>query len=175
MDDFKKKYGVCGVINSPVDERDYELTKLIARAIKLPNEYMNPTPLIILDQGNVGCCVGCAGAQAKHIIEYNQTGDTEMFSPMYLYGNRQDGDYFGSGMIPREFLKNLKKFGMCHQKYFNGYYECEEDTRKEYKGDNSTFVEQSSRNGRIGEVHQGEPEGDGKRGYLKSVGNLQGN
>ncbi len=47
-------------------------------------------------------------------------------------------------------------------------------TRKEYKGDNSTFVEQSSRNGRVSEVHQGEPESDGKRNTQKSDGSSQG-
>ena len=47
-------------------------------------------------------------------------------------------------------------------------------TRKEYKGDNATFVEQSSRNGRGSEVHQGEPGSDGKRNTQKSDGSSQG-
>ena len=47
-------------------------------------------------------------------------------------------------------------------------------TRKEYKGDNATFVEQSSRNGRGSEVHQGEPGSDGKRNTQKGDGSSQG-
>jgi len=47
-------------------------------------------------------------------------------------------------------------------------------TRKEYKGDNATFVEQSSRNGRGSEVHQGEPGSDGKRNTQKGDGSSEG-
>ncbi len=46
-------------------------------------------------------------------------------------------------------------------------------TRKEYKGDNATFVEQPSRNGRGSEFHQGKSEGDGKRNTQKGDGSSQ--
>ena len=115
-----------GFIPSPQDERDYKLDKLIARAIRIPEVYINPTPLIILDQGKTSSCVACSAAQAKHIIEYNQTGDNKKFSPMYLYANRKSDDYQGEGLVPREALSNLRDFGMCHYDYFPDFYEYDE-------------------------------------------------
>lgn len=121
--DYKSVYKPNGVIKSTYDERDYKISELVQKAIDLPKEYINPTPLIILDQGQVGCCVACAGSQAKHIIEYNQTGDNKQFSPMYLYGNRKDDDWQGEGMMPREYLQNLKEYGVCHKEDFDGYFD----------------------------------------------------
>ena len=49
-----------------------------------------------------------------------------------------------------------------------------ERAREKYQGDNGTLVGQPSRNGRIDEVHQGEPGSDGKRNTQKGDGSSQG-
>lgn len=122
---------------SPVDERDYRLSQLISCAPRLPEEYINPTPLHIFDQGNTCSCVACSAAQGKHLLEYRQTDDDQPFSPMYLYGHRQEGDYLGAGYIPREAWKNLKAFGMCHWDDFDGFYEYPEARTRYHKNETS--------------------------------------
>ena len=124
------KYNVSGVIKSVDDDRDYKINKLIKTAVKLPDKYINPITPIIFNQGNVGCCVGCSSAQIKHYIESKQTNDDKAFSPMYIYANRRDDDYHGSGMMPREALKNLRDFGMCHYDEFPDFYEYDEAHQK---------------------------------------------
>lgn len=127
----KIKYNVSGVIKSKKDKRDYKLSNLIKTAVRFPESYINPIKPIIFNQGNVGCCVGCSSAQIKHLIEAKQTNDDKAFSPMYIYANRRDTDFQGSGMMPREALKNLRDFGMCHFDKFPDYYEYDE-ARKKY-------------------------------------------
>lgn len=115
-------YKVNGYIPSKYDERDFKINKLVKSSVKLPEKYINPTPLKIFDQGESEMCVACALAQAKHIIEYKQTGDKDAFSPAYIYANRGKNDYDGEGMIPREALKRLKESGDCHYSQFSGFY-----------------------------------------------------
>lgn len=128
--DYEKEYSFCGALPSPVDERDYQLNSLIMKAIKLPEEYIVQIPAIIADQKNVGSCVACTIAQIKHSQEYEELGDTDMFSAAYIYANRKDTDYQGSGMYPREALQNLVEDGICHQKDFPGYDSYEYDVLK---------------------------------------------
>lgn len=119
---YKEKYKISGVVKSVEDKRDYQLSKLIQKSVLLPKEYINPTPLIVLNQGSSSCCVACAISQSRHLMEYIQSGDTEIFSPMYIYGNRKVDDYHGEGMMPREALSNLKNFGICHKKDYDGFF-----------------------------------------------------
>ena len=120
---LSKKYNHNGVIPSPEDNRDYQLSQLIRFAVKLPESYINPCPLTIFDQKDTGACVAATIAQAKHIIEARQTHDDRPFSPMYIYAKREDDDYKGPGGIPREFIKNLKDYGICHYDEFEGFME----------------------------------------------------
>lgn len=155
MNKFKESFlngNVKGVINSPIDERDYQLSKLIKKSIRLPKEYISPTPLIIENQGNVGCCVNMSIAQCKHIIEYRQNGDTQAFSKSYVYGNRLDTDYHGSGMIPREALRTLKNFGICHDKYMPEIVEYEK--AKEIYESNKEFLDEKAKPYRINSYYR---------------------
>lgn len=127
----------CGALKSPKDDRDYKLNNLIMKAINLPNKYTVPVPAIIANQGDVGCCVASSLAQIKHCQEYKENGDTNMFSAAYIYANREDSDFQGSGMYPREALKNLVKNGTCYQEDFPGYNLYEYDEIKEFYHDNS--------------------------------------
>ena len=44
-------YKVNGYIPSKYDERDFKINKLVKSSVKLPEKYINPTPLKIFDQG----------------------------------------------------------------------------------------------------------------------------
>lgn len=126
-----KKYKT-GFLASDIDPRDYKIKRLVKSAVKLPDTYINPTPLKIFDQADTEMCVACAIAQAKHIIEYRQNEDKEKFSPAYIYSHRRETDWDGEGMVTREALKNFQEYGVCHYEYFPGYYTYQEG-KKEYE------------------------------------------
>lgn len=136
---LRKQYNHKGVVPSPEDNRDYQLSQLVRFAVKLPESYINPCPLTIFDQKDTGACVAAAIAQAKHIIESRQTHDRRPFSPMYIYAKREDDDYKGPGGIPREFIKNLKDYGICHYDEFEGFMEYP-DAEQIYQG-NKTHLD----------------------------------
>ena len=115
-------HNMSGYIPSPIDERDYKINRLVKNAPHLPDTYLTKVPLKIFDQEDSNMCVGCAIATMKHVIESRQTGDNEPFSPAYIYANRRHDDYQGEGMVPREALKNLQNYGICHLYYFPGNY-----------------------------------------------------
>ena len=124
--DFSK-YSLNGAIPSPIDERDYQLSDLIAcgSAHSLPSEYINPLvkDIEILDQGTSSTCVACSLSYLRYLIEYKQSNNREYFSPSYIYGNRDAFGYLGEGMYPREALSQLKKFGTCFYKDYPGFYD----------------------------------------------------
>ena len=139
MENFKEKYKVCGCIPSIKDDRDYPLDKLIAKAPRLPKYYMTDVNQPILDQGEVGACVGFSIAMSRGIQEKIQHGYDEFkqFAPMYIYGNRysertENGkplevDSEGSGLYPRSALKIARDYGICPKEYANylvEYPEC---------------------------------------------------
>ena len=112
-----------GALKSPYDKRDYKLNKLVKSTVDISDkEYINNTPYVIFNQSTTSTCVGCSLAQGKHFIEYNQINDNKQFSPTYIYGNRSMNDYKGEGMIPREALKTLQKYGICHYEDLGGLY-----------------------------------------------------
>lgn len=133
MKDFEQLYAAGGALESPFDERDYQLDTLVQKAVNLPPASICKYPPIIANQQSVGCCVGCTLAQIKHFQEYKEIGDESMFSAAYIYANRKEDDYQGSGMYPREALQNLVEYGMCHNKDFPYYAEYEyEDAKQAY-------------------------------------------
>ena len=118
-----KRNKISGYIPSPEDSRDYKLSRLIKCSPKLPASYITKRKNIhVFDQDDSNMCVSCAIAAFKQIIESDQVGDIEPFSPAYIYGNRRGSDYHGEGMIPRQALKTLKDYGICHLNYFPGNY-----------------------------------------------------
>lgn len=135
MIDYKELYSVCGAIPSPIDERDYPLTNIIPMASNPPRKFsIKVDKSAILDQGQVGCCVACSLALTRHLKEKEQSNDDKLFSPMYIYGNREDGDCQDEGMFPREALRTLKNFGVCYKEDFDGYMEYPK-AKKEYLAD----------------------------------------
>lgn len=121
MNKFEKNYPVGGAFKSLNDSRDYQLDKLVAKSVRLPSKYTVSVPAIIADQKEVGSCVACSLAQIKHCQEYIENSNNNMFSAGFIYANRNEDDYQGSGMFPRDAIKHLCEDGTCYEQYFPGY------------------------------------------------------
>ncbi|NOW07874.1 N-acetylmuramoyl-L-alanine amidase [Clostridium beijerinckii] len=115
MDD--KNY-ILGVIDSPVDLRDYDYSMISSSSekIDIPEEFILDYDYPILCQGQVGSCVAHALSEMKSYIDAVSSND--MYSVGFIYANRQENDYKGTGMVTREALRNLVKFGDCKKTSF---------------------------------------------------------
>lgn len=120
------KYGT-GAIPSPVDERDYKITYLLACASQLPDTYINPIArdIPILNQLTTDMCVACSMVYTRWIQEVPQSGNRKMYSPADIYGNREADMYEGEGMITREALLTVKNYGVCPYDDLPGFYDYE--------------------------------------------------
>lgn len=118
-EDFRSR--PLGVIPSPKDDRDYNITRLISQ---IPSE-IEEEPFeydykdYIKNQGNIGQCVSASGSAMREIIEKKQSKEYKRFSLGFNYGFRDETDYQGIGMIPREYLKNLITYGIPEYKLFS--------------------------------------------------------
>lgn len=111
MINFKEKYkDRLGLVPSPRDDRDYKITRLVAKEIAFPQTFCRWTPPT-KNQENINSCVAHAGATIKENIEKDQTG-VHNFSVGFNYGYRESTDFQGQGMIPREYLNGLLKYGI---------------------------------------------------------------
>lgn len=129
---YEKELELDAVIDSPYDSRDYNINSIMdVSGMELPSAYRTQTTVPVLSQGSIGCCVACALASSRYIQEELLEGKTDKFSVNYIYGNRLDTDYQGSGMIPREALKTILDYGDCLWEVFPGY-SLYEDAAEEY-------------------------------------------
>lgn len=98
-----------GAIFSKVDVRDYKMV-CANQNMKFPSEF-ELKPVRIKNQMDVGSCVGHA---LSSIIEYYnvaQRGDCSEMSVGYIYGNRTNSEHKGSGMVMRDALDVVVKYG----------------------------------------------------------------
>jgi len=110
-----------GVIPSPPDFRDYRLYEFtkIEEDKDLPEEYLVPPyereeDIPVYNQGHTSMCVAFTGASIKEQQEYLEKGKAARMSSGWIYGNREQGMYFGEGMIPREAWRMLCKYGTTY-------------------------------------------------------------
>lgn len=107
------RYGL-GAIPSPKDIRDYVATATIQ---DFPDSFELPMPEV-KNQGNVGACVAHALATVVEYFEMTQEHSTTKLSTAYIYGNRSNTEYKGVGMVTREALDALLKYGdVTHEEY----------------------------------------------------------
>lgn len=102
-------HGVCGAIFSGVDIRDYKMV-YSSPNMDFPDEFELKTERV-KDQGMTGSCVAHA---LSSIIEYynaNQRNDHTEMSVGYIYGNRTNSEHKEPGMIMRDALDIVTKFG----------------------------------------------------------------
>ena len=106
---------ILGAIESPVDLRDYDYSMVTGSSekIDIPEKFELDYDIPIQNQGNVGSCVAHALMEMKSYI------DNSMYSIGFIYGNRNDTDYQGSGLVPREALKCIVKNGDCLKNSFD--------------------------------------------------------
>ena len=106
---------ILGAIESPTDLRDYDYSMVTGSSeeIEIPEKFELDYDIPVQNQGNVGSCVAHALMEMKSYI------DNDMYSIGFIYGNRNDNDFQGSGLIAREALKHLVKEGDCFKESFD--------------------------------------------------------
>lgn len=105
-----------GVLDSPIDERDYTLDMVEDFAINedLPEEFSLEYKFSAKNQHVIPSCVGHALSACKEIID----DEVELYSAGFIYGNRAETDSQGRGTVTREALKQMVKCGTVYQKDF---------------------------------------------------------
>lgn len=121
MSDFKDYK--LGSIESPLDLRDYRISKLVNIGKQYPDSYYIKYNGQVKDQGTVGSCVAHSLSYIKEIQEEKESNSFSYFSPGFIYANRTKNDYQGEGMIAKEALKCLLNKGEVHQYDFPFNYE----------------------------------------------------
>ena len=105
---------LLGAIPSPMDSRDYNIAMFTPVAETFPIEYTLEFTTKIKNQGLIGSCVAQSLAYTREIKEEKQSGIYKQFSSGFIYANRVGtlGELFETeGMVPRDALKNLQKYG----------------------------------------------------------------
>lgn len=94
------------VIKSPYDIRDYTITA----DTDLPKSFTLET-VPVKNQGFSSTCVAHALSSAIEWHYQRQHGAYEKFSTEFIYGLREEGDFVGDGMVIRNALKTIQKYG----------------------------------------------------------------
>ena len=113
-----------GAIPSPVDVRDYKGVCAV-NSSDFPAEFELAMP-DVKNQGSIGSCV--AHSLATSIEYYNATqGDSnDKISVGFIYGNRAETQYDGTGMIVNQALNRVKKCGSVKHSRFSKHVEMPE-------------------------------------------------
>lgn len=113
----QNKFKLDGVIPSPVDERDYTysmIAQVDSTVDALPASFQLTYQFPVKNQGQVGSCVGHSISEMDEIVRATD----KQLSPGYIYANRTDSQWQGSGMMPREALSQLVKCGIPLNDFF---------------------------------------------------------
>lgn len=143
MGDFKER--PLGVIPSPQDIRDYNITAVVPVRAEFPPEFVCQNLPDIYDQNGYGMCVAFSVAAIKEAQEFKERGRKVRYSPAFIYGNRAPEDYQGEGMIPREALRSVYRYGVVENEKLPGmghYPECRDMVKNMNPVIFSTGVEQ---------------------------------
>lgn len=108
-----------GALTPKKDIRQYKAKQTkAASAVSIPEEFELPMP-DIKNQGPVGSCVAHACSEAVEYYNKLQEGNDTVFSTAYIYGNRRNCNYTGSGMYVDKALGNLCKWGDVPKSLFD--------------------------------------------------------
>lgn len=100
---------VLGAIFSGVDVRDYKGVCAMSPS-SFPKEFELPI-VRVKSQGSIGSCVAHALSSVVEYYNYTQHKEKTEMSTGYIYGNRKNSLHKGSGMIVRDALATLVKYG----------------------------------------------------------------
>lgn len=99
---------IIEAVRSTFDIRDYTINA----DTNLPTEYTCPSKVPVKNQGTKPTCVAHAAAS---LVEYHHKrqhdNNYKAFSTEFIYGMRDVGYYVGDGMMIRNALKTLQKYG----------------------------------------------------------------
>ncbi|MDP2872699.1 MAG: stalk domain-containing protein [Bacillota bacterium] len=125
---FGRRHGhqALGVIPSPPDERDYPYLAYgeLLRAEQLPERYTVTGIEQIDNQGKVEACVACSLGLVKDWQEGLEFGRPVRFSRQFIYSHRPEpAAHRGPGMIPRQALAGLRRYGAPPESMWPGLAE----------------------------------------------------
>ena len=138
-----------GAIYSPKDVRDYKLVATAAPT-ELPEEFQLDM-VRIKNQGSVGSCVAHSLSEVIEFFNKKQFNHNYVMSTNFIYGNRRTSEHTGHGMVIRDALKAVQKYGDIRATKFPGNtetpqviddFEANFDSLKDeaYKSRISTYV-----------------------------------
>ena len=103
---YETNHQGCGVVASSFDIRDYKITSMSdlpdefsTRKVPVKNQYFNSS---------------CVAFALSTVIEHHYaklTNSNKRFSTEFIYGYRESNYYIGDGMVIRDALKTIKKYG----------------------------------------------------------------
>jgi C1A family cysteine protease len=110
-----------GAITSKIDLRDYKAKSTVPKD-RIPTEFKLPL-VRVKNQGNVGSCVAHALSTVIEYYNYIQHGIDNEMSVSYIYGNRETSSHKGKGMVMRDALAAVCKYGDVEKSDFPGNIE----------------------------------------------------
>ena len=118
-----------GAIESKIDVRDYQIACAAAPNVELP-EVFELNMRAVKNQLAVSSCVAHALAAVVEYFNFMQEKSDTTMSTEFIYGNRINHTYTDKGMIIRDALENLRKYGTCPNSSMPGNIEVPEAIRR---------------------------------------------
>lgn len=118
-----------GAIESKIDVRDYQVACAAAPSVELP-EVFELNMRAVKNQHSVSSCVAHALAAVVEYFNFMQEKTDATMSTEFIYGNRINHIYTDKGMIIRDALENLRKYGTCPNSSMPGNIEVPEAIRR---------------------------------------------
>lgn len=108
-----------GALPPKKDIREYKAScSKRASAVNIPDEF-ELSMCAVKNQGSVGSCVAHSVAEMIEYFNKVQEGTNVVFSTGYIYGNRKNCSYTGSGMYVDKALGVVQKWGDVSNSLFN--------------------------------------------------------
>ena len=118
-----------GAIESKIDVRDYQVACAAAPNVELP-EVFELNMRVVKNQLAVSSCVAHALAAVVEYFNFMQEKTDTTMSTEFIYGNRINHTYTDQGMVIRDALENLRKYGTCPNSSMPGNIEVPEAIRR---------------------------------------------
>lgn len=118
-----------GAIESKIDVRDYQVACAAAPNVELP-EVFELNMRAVKNQLAVSSCVAHALAAMVEYFNFMQEKTDTTMSTEFIYGNRINHTYTDKGMVIRDALENLRKYGTCPNSSMPGNIEVPEAIRR---------------------------------------------
>lgn len=118
-----------GAIESKIDVRDYQVACAAAPNVELP-EVFELNMRAVKNQLAVSSCVAHALAAVVEYFNFMQEKSDTTMSTEFIYGNRINHTYTDQGMVIRDALENLRKYGTCPNSSMPGNIEVPEAIKR---------------------------------------------